>query len=1074
MLRLLRSSRFSNISRCADGMVFHNTRNFHRNRCGLLSPISESYKPVITCNDYNFIQRGRRAGWKVRRREILNRNSIPTLITDRCTDKKFTSPNRSVNLRNLTSVTQSSCNSSDTTSTKNSLKFCLVNAQSLNNKNADFTDYVCHLRADLVAVTETWFSCNESASRVLCTPPGYQLLDSPRLNRNGGGTAILFRDNICVTKVDTAELQCFEYSIWNVKSSADCFRLVIVYRPPNTNTSTFITEFCDLIDSLILCKDQLLITGDFNFHMNDLNDNNAGRFKDILESTGLTQHVSGPTHTHGHTLDLIITRTSECILNGPPIVDRLFSDHFSVVCELKRAKPRITRVKSSYRKLKSIDVAALKTDLAQSNLCLDPPDDLNSLVACYNNTLTTVLDQHAPVITKEITIRPSVPWFNNDIYQLKKLRRKAEKKWRLTKAESDLNNYKLMKNKTTRLMNQAKCEYYTDFINANKSDQRKLFKAVKSLFKFQDNLSFPEYPDKTILSNEIGEYFIQKIVNIRSELDSADIDGSCDIEESEDVLQSRTQGDLLVSFNPLTHKDTNELISKSLKKYCKLDPMPTALVSDCQDVLTHIITKIINLSIENGEVPQDWKEALVYPVPKKANQNMDFNNLRPVSNLSFISKLTERAIYNQLHKHMVTNSLYPKMQSAYRKLHSTETALLKTQNDILLNMNSQQVTLLVLLDLSAAFDTVDHSILLQRLSCFGVTDKALSWFKSYLTGRTQRVSVCGSVSKPFSLNFGVPQGSCLGPLLFIIYSSDLFRVINKHLQDVSAFADDTQIYISFKPDSAASQDFATQVMLNCVDDVKKWMTKSKLKMNESKTEVLLIGTRQQLKKINHGSISIGNDEIAPVTTARNLGCWFDSNMSLKTHIAKTCSAAYFHLRNIKRIRKFLTVDITATLVHAFITSKIDYCNSLLYGLPDCDLIKLQRIQNAAARLITNTSRFNHITPTLAELHWLPVKCRIDYKILLITFKAIHNLAPAYIKQLISVKQSSKYSLRSDTGITLQVPLARSYKTLGDRSFTYAAPKLWNQLPGDLRSCDSVVTFKSLLKTFLFQKHFKGS
>ena len=238
------------------------------------------------------------------------------------------------------------------------------------------------------------------------------------------------------------------------------------------------------------------------------------------------------------------------------------------------------------------------------------------------------------------------------------------------------------------------------------------------------------------------------------------------------------------------------LITSSKSTSCCLDPIPTPLLKPCIEPLIPVITKIINTSLDSGIFPVNWKEAVVIPLLKKSALDSMFKNLRPVSNLAYISKLTERVVLNQTYDHIVRSGLYPLLQSAYRGHHSTETALVKVANDILLNMNSQRITLLVLLDLSAAFATVDHGILLRRLNTsFGIRRKALERFSSYLC--RQRILFDGVKSDGFDLCFGVPHGSCLAQLLFVVYASKLFEIIQAHLPDAHCFVDDTQLYLSF-------------------------------------------------------------------------------------------------------------------------------------------------------------------------------------------------------------------------------------------------------------------------------------
>ena len=264
---------------------------------------------------------------------------------------------------------------------------------------------------------------------------------------------------------------------------------------------------------------------------------------------------------------------------------------------------------------------------------------------------------------------------------------------------------------------------------------------------------------------------------------------------------------------------------------------------------------MLNLSMQTGEFPEVWKEALVTPILKREGLDTIFKNYRPISNLIFASKLVERAVADQLYSFMAENRLLPELQSAYRPGHSTETALLKVKNDLLLNngqrVNGQRVTLLALLDLSAAFDTVHHDVLHNRLSTdFGIKGTALKWFESYLSNRRQRVSIEGVTSKLFDPDFGVPQGSCLGPLLFLLYSSKLFKIISRHLPSVHAYADDTQLYLSFKAGDDVNEKSAIAAMEACVLDIHKWMLSDRRKLNMDKTEFLLIGTKQQLEKVN--------------------------------------------------------------------------------------------------------------------------------------------------------------------------------------------------------------------------------
>ena len=373
-----------------------------------------------------------------------------------------------------------------------------------------------------------------------------------------------------------------------------------------------------------------------------------------------------------------------------------------------------------------------------------------------------------------------------------------------------------------------------------------------------------------------------------------------------------------------------------------------------------------------------------------------------MSNLTFISKLIERAVALRLTGHLIDNNLHEVLHSAYRQHHSTETALLKVQNDLLISLDTDGGAFLVLLDLSAAFDTIDHKILLQRLYDLGVRGDALEWFRSYLTGRKQSVMIKGTRSNERDLIYGVLQGSVLGPILFTIYTIPLGDIARRYGLCYHLYADDKQlyIYISFKQADGHSVVLSVEKIQQCYLDIKAWMTQNLLKLNDDKTELLLL-MRRNLRNVSPVShIDLNMVPVHPSTTIRNLGAMFDHHMDMKSFVNMKCKATMHSLRNISCVRRSLKTEACKTLVQAYVTSKLDYCNSLLYGIPDSLVHKLKRVQHYAARVITMTRKYDHIKPVLSRLHWLPIEQRIQFKLLLYVYKALHGLAPAYLSDML--------------------------------------------------------------------------
>ena len=562
----------------------------------------------------------------------------------------------------------------------------------------------------------------------------------------------------------------------------------------------------------------------------------------------------------------------------------------------------------------------------------------------------------------------------------------------------------------------------------------------------------PSAKSEKELANTFLNYFQQKIEKIREKFPKRD--------ESGKFNNVYTGAQFLSNFAPSTQEEIREIISAHKVKCSPEDPLPAGMLTTHLDTLLPYWLEIVNLSLEVGSM-DTLKSAVILPLIKELNSMTDtenYKNYRPVSNLIFLGKLIERVVDIRLRDHMEQNKLTTKEEYGYKKSHSTELLLTLVTNNLLEACDRNLPSVVLLLDLSAAFDTVDHDKLLGILETeIGISGNALRWFESFLRNRTQKVKIGEAYSELADLQFGVIQGSILGPVLFNIYIRSLYKRVEPTQFEIVGFADDHQLikqFILTLKVTALGNDIR-----NCLDVIGKWMVEFFLCLNESKTKILIVAPPSVLENIIISGVILEAACIRFVDSAKNLGVLIDSLLNFEEQVTKVVKACFSVIRELSKIKVFLTQQQLQVLVSARVFSQLDYCNALYYGLPMYTMKKLQHVQNCAARLVwkgfipLNSS----LEGILMSLHWLRVKFRIIYKIMLIVHNCLHDNAPQDISALISYAQSGRRMLLRET---------RVESSYGDRAFSHVAPKLWNLLPMDIREEHVQGEFKKKLKSFL--------
>lgn len=1028
-------------------------------------PVSAEVWQRLAFNNLLAPTRGQRGG-----SHLKDHKPIKTVQLPNRKKKYFTQnvPNRS-NLLNIQVRTNGIKSVTTTTSGReksnsgSKLRVAHLNVRSLKNRS-----HIVQVRKlmqekgyDVLAVSESWL--NSTVTNAEIEIESYKLTRLDRLCKSGGGVCVYTRAALKVKHLKDisgiSELGFHQLWMQIQLNRLKSFVFCVTYRPDYCPVSCFVDDFMDNFSQALTLGKPLMITGDLNCNLLEPSCSEAIALLDFCKSINLTQLIKEPTRvteTSSTLLDVIITSNTN-LVESSGVLPCHISDHYLVHATLKLKIPKPPPSFVKIRSFRHYDGQQFVADLERipwDEVAL--VDDASEMLDQFNNKFTDVLDSHAPVKTIRIKHR-CCPFVDAEIQDLMRNRNTLLKCARQTRLPVDWEQYRSSRDRVKSALRNAEKEFVKRKLESSKNTSSK-WKIIRNCIPRRES-SQPVYTrDLKKVTNEFNQFFTsvgaraseasQSLINLHNLPPPLSTTPELYISETDKFR-----------FYAVSNSEVQRVVmSFPSDKAPGYDKIPMSVIKDALPCILPILTLIVNRSLLSSVFPVAWKTSEVVPIPKDGDHEMANNN-RPVSLLPATSKVCERIALNQLTSYMKKNNRLTEHQSGNKVMHSCETLNVFMTDKALEAMDSKKLMLMVLLDLSKAFDSLDHAILLVKLKSLGLSHGALEWFRSYLTERSQFVRIGSEVSDLENTAYGVPQGSILGPALFSIYLNDLPTI--PHFGSLESYVDDSKLYLSFP---VKDTNIITQKINEDLSLIASWCCHNHLLINPDKTKLLVMGTRQMLQKLPHFYITLLGKEITPVTSARDLGIQMDETLSYNEHVTKITSTCMASLCQINRIKHLLDPSTLESVITSLVFSKLYFCSTVWSNTSKTNVGKLQKIQNFAARILTGTRKYDHITPVLNDLKWLSVPATLALHDAILTFKCLKGLAPEYLSSRFNTR-ASVHGRNTRNKNKLNIPAFNT--AAGQRSFLYRAVKCWNTLPEEITQCESLNSFKFKAKSHFY-------
>ena len=927
------------------------------------------------------------------------------------------------------------------TSNKTTLKIGCLNVRSLVNKIEQIQTLAADF--DILIINETWLDITIKDNEVAIQ--GTNILRKDR-NRQGGGVCMYIKNNIRFKEI---QLDSDIESLW-IKITEKKNSLIVgtIYRPPDAR-NCYYDKILDEIQSIERNTNDLIILGDLNY--NYLDNLNMKPITEIESMFELTQIVRSPTRVtlrSSTLLDVILTGSPEKFTNTS-VIPISISDHYCISTEYMLTS-KLTNESHKiimYRDYKTFNCDQFLTDLALNDDIVNTEFDNNDLQQIwqkFKNAFIQISNCHAPIKSRRLKDRYN-PWMSREIIDLMYERDRKKQQAVKLKSSEKWEQYTQLRNEINTKIRKAKKKYYNDELDRCQGNSKQIWKFIDKITNKTNHVN----PPKELTANNFNDYFSQIGQQVISRIKKT----------SNDIPWKGPKAPTKFKFNIIENDTIIKTISK-LDKDSNTDVLgfDAKLLNLSNAIITPILCKMFNASILSCIMPEDWKLARVSPVYKGKGDKKDKGNYRPISVICHIGKVFEIQVHNQLLQYFQENNYINIDQSAYLKYHNTQTALHRVTDDWIDNMCHKLFTGICSLDIKKCFDTIDHEILLRKLEYYGLHNNELSWFKSYLYNRSQIVRCNGKTSDVKTVNIGVPQGSVLGPLLFLIFVNDISQHI--YTGTTSLYADDTLIYC----DGKNVVDVNTKLQ-KCIDDVSKWYVGNNIVINASKSCTMLV--KPKLNRDNEMfTVNINEEELENVHTLTYLGVDIDDCMSWNDQIKKTCKNLACKVSKLSRLAKTVPDEILLKLYNSGIQPCIDYAITVWGSTTMSNVNKVQRLQNFAARVIKRNFDFVNTRgiELVKQLGWMNVKQRFLYFQNLTIFKCIHGLAPTHLVNNVTmeIEISNIRTRKHPMNLHVPLPLNETHK----RMLFYRGAKSWIQLPSDIKDCYDMRIFKQKLKCYI--------